>query len=39
MGSAWLNVVERWTVWWVYWGTRGGTGDDVMGVVGGAWRR
>ena len=31
-------AVQR-TVWWVYEGTRGGTGGDLVGVVGGAWRR
>ena len=24
------GVVVRWTVWWVYWGMRGGTGDGVL---------
>ena len=33
------GVVVRWTVWWVYRGTRGGTGDGVMGVEEGTWRR
>ena len=33
------GVVVRWTIWWVYWGMRGGTGDDVMGLVEGTWRR
>ena len=32
------GVVERWTAWWVYWGTRGGTGDGVMGVLDGTGR-
>ena len=30
------GVVVRWTVWWVYWGMHGGTGDIVME---GTWRR
>ena len=26
------------TVYWEYWGTRGGTGDNMVGVQGDAWR-